>query len=172
MVKRCGLSRSTLLYYHRIALLVPSERSAAGYRLYSEADLSRLQRIQSYRQTGLSLEKIAKLLSVNDKTDVSKILDTQLNILNQEIQLLREQQRAVIDMLDQAHSLSKTRVMDKQAWVGLLKKTGLDESAMTRWHQVFEQTMPAAHQDFLQSLGIDSAEIVKIRTRASKPSTA
>ena len=34
LARRYALSRSTLLYYHRIGLLVPSGRSAANYRVY------------------------------------------------------------------------------------------------------------------------------------------
>ena len=37
------ISKRTLQYYDRIGLLCPSARSEAGYRLYSNADLERLQ---------------------------------------------------------------------------------------------------------------------------------
>lgn len=34
---------------------------------------------------------------------------------------------------------------------------------MLQWHSLFEQHSPAAHQDFLESLGIDTTEIDLIR---------
>jgi DNA-binding transcriptional MerR regulator len=46
-----GLSRSTLLYYDSIGLLTPTGRSDAGYRLYSEDDRKRLERINDYLVT-------------------------------------------------------------------------------------------------------------------------
>ena len=45
----CGVSRSTLLYYDSLGLLAPSGRSPSGYRLYSEADRARLERILAFR---------------------------------------------------------------------------------------------------------------------------
>ena len=45
LVKRYGLSRSTLLYYDRIGLLSASARSDANYRLYTDKDLQRMSQI-------------------------------------------------------------------------------------------------------------------------------
>jgi DNA-binding transcriptional MerR regulator len=39
-----GLSRTALLYYESLGLLVPRTRSAAGYRLYGSADIRRWSR--------------------------------------------------------------------------------------------------------------------------------
>ena len=58
LVKEFQLSRSTLLYYDRIGLLRPSARSDANYRLYTAADLARMQQIILYKDAGLSLEAI------------------------------------------------------------------------------------------------------------------
>lgn len=52
----------TLHHYDEIGLLVPSRRSARGYRLYSGEDLQRLQQILLFRQLGFSLEAIQRLL--------------------------------------------------------------------------------------------------------------
>ncbi len=52
----------TLHHYDEIGLLVPSQRTEAGYRLYDEADLERLQQVLLYRELGLQLEGIAQLL--------------------------------------------------------------------------------------------------------------
>jgi predicted kinase len=47
LAKQTGLSIRTLRYYDEIGLLVPSHRTEAEYRLYSEADIARLQQILS-----------------------------------------------------------------------------------------------------------------------------
>ena len=44
-----GVSIRALHYYDRIGLLRPSARTEAGYRLYAEADLARLQQILLFR---------------------------------------------------------------------------------------------------------------------------
>ncbi len=51
-----------LHHYDRIGLLVPSQRSRKGYRLYDEADLLRLQQIVVGRALGMSLEAIRRML--------------------------------------------------------------------------------------------------------------
>ena len=43
LARKCGLSRSTLLYYESIGLMKPPVRTGASYRQYSEADLQRLR---------------------------------------------------------------------------------------------------------------------------------
>ena len=53
--------------------------------------------------------------------------------------------------------------MDKAQWVAILEATGMDETAMRQWHVEFERSLPEAHQDFLESLNIDSDEIAYIR---------
>ena len=57
-----GVSVRTLHYYDEIGLLAPSERSEAGYRLYTEPDLRRLHDIRLWRSLGFPLEEIRALL--------------------------------------------------------------------------------------------------------------
>ncbi|CAM5690378.1 MerR family transcriptional regulator OS=Streptomyces tendae OX=1932 GN=F3L20_18270 PE=4 SV=1 [Streptomyces tendae] len=56
-----GVTVRTLHHYDKAGLLSPSDRSRAGYRLYSEADLVRLQQILFYRELGFSLDEIAAI---------------------------------------------------------------------------------------------------------------
>ena len=62
LVKEFQLSRSTLLYYDKIGLLKPSQRTESDYRLYSEQDFNRMSKIAMYKKAGLSLEAIAEWL--------------------------------------------------------------------------------------------------------------
>lgn len=57
-----GVSVRALHHYDEIGLLVPSARSEAGYRLYGDSDLLRLQHILVSRALGLSLEQIRRSL--------------------------------------------------------------------------------------------------------------
>ncbi len=57
-----GVSVRTLQYYDRVGLLKPA-RSKAGYRLYSEQDIQKLQQIISYRDMEFSLQEIEMLIS-------------------------------------------------------------------------------------------------------------
>jgi DNA-binding transcriptional MerR regulator len=57
-----GVSVRTLHHYDELGLLVPSGRTGAGYRLYVDDDLLRLQQILLGRELGLSLEAIRRSL--------------------------------------------------------------------------------------------------------------
>ncbi|WP_414943650.1 MerR family transcriptional regulator [Amycolatopsis sp. cmx-11-32] len=57
-----GVTVRTLHHYDEIGLLSPGGRTPAGYRSYSDGDLDRLQRILFYRELGLGLEAIAKVV--------------------------------------------------------------------------------------------------------------
>ncbi len=60
------VSVRTLHHYDGIGLLTPSGRSAAGYRLYSRADLRRLQQVLFYRELEFGLDEIAEILADPD----------------------------------------------------------------------------------------------------------
>ena len=169
--KRFGLSRSALLYYDEIGLLSPSARSGANYRLYSDADVARLERIMIYRDAGLPLEAIAELMPA-DGASASAVLERHLLAVNEEMGRLREQQRVIARLLGDACGLRGGRAMNKTQWVALLASTGLDEAGMARWHREFEKMSPEAHQDFLESLGIAPQEIAQIRAFSRRQADA
>jgi DNA-binding transcriptional MerR regulator len=66
VARSSGVSVRTLHHYDAIGLLVPAGRSAAGYRLYSEADLGRLRHVLFYRELGFGLDQIAEILADPD----------------------------------------------------------------------------------------------------------
>ena len=57
-----GVSVRTLHHWDAVGLLVPSGRTAAGYRAYAPADLERLQQVLTYRELGFSLDDVRRLL--------------------------------------------------------------------------------------------------------------
>jgi DNA-binding transcriptional MerR regulator len=63
LAARTGLTVRTLHHYDTIGLLAPSGRTEAGYRLYSEDDLRRLERVVLLRALGIPLRDIAMALS-------------------------------------------------------------------------------------------------------------
>lgn len=57
------VSVRTLHHYDSVGLLKPSARSAAGYRLYSDTDVSRLRQILFYRELEFRLSEIQQILA-------------------------------------------------------------------------------------------------------------
>ena len=89
-----GVTIRTLHHYDEIGLLSPSGRSAAGYRIYEEADLERLQRILFYREFGFALEEIATIVD-DPRTDVVGHLCRQRELLSERIKRLRAMVAAI-----------------------------------------------------------------------------
>lgn len=58
-----GISTRTLRYYDEVGILKPTRLSTAGYRIYGEAEVDRLQQILFYRELGLPLEQIKEMMS-------------------------------------------------------------------------------------------------------------
>lgn len=162
IAKQYGLSRSTLLYYDTIGLLRPSGRSRSNYRRYTGEDGRRLRLICMYRQVGLSMASIGKILE-SPQSDVRDILERRLLELGKEISGLREQQHVIIRMLGDSSLQERMPVMDKESWISLMRAAGLDDEAMEKWHSEFEKLSPLLHQEFLEGLGIPGEEIALIR---------
>ncbi|MFF0161910.1 MerR family transcriptional regulator [Streptomyces sp. NPDC005263] len=89
-----GVTVRTLHHYDDIALLVPSERSHAGHRRYSDDDLDRLQRILFYRELGFPLDEVAALLDDPD-ADPRAHLRRQHDLLTARIEKLQKMAAAV-----------------------------------------------------------------------------
>jgi DNA-binding transcriptional MerR regulator len=83
-----GITVRALHHYDRIGLLSPSERTAAGYRRYTVADLDRLHRVLVYRELGFSLEEVATLLDDPD-ADPAAHLRRQHRLLQERIERAR-----------------------------------------------------------------------------------
>ena len=75
-----GMSVRALQYYDRIGLLPPTERTEAGYRLYDEAALERLQQILLFRELEFPLKDIRAILESPD-FDRGKALEQQIELL-------------------------------------------------------------------------------------------
>ena len=67
LAETLGLRSDTLRYYDRIGLLPPSGRTTAGYRLYDQTAVERLEFIRGAQRMGLRLGDIKELLEVRDR---------------------------------------------------------------------------------------------------------
>src|SRR5437588_7172410 len=86
LARQTGLSVRTLHYYEEVGVLAPSGRTEAGYRLYSEADVARLQQIRSLRQLGFSLEEVRDCLGRPDFAP-QRVLQLHLARLREQVEL-------------------------------------------------------------------------------------
>ena len=85
IAKLCGVSVRTVQYYDSRSILVPSELSEGGRRLYSEDDLKRMRIICFLREAGLPINSIGELFAEEHPEKIITIL------LDQQEQELREE---------------------------------------------------------------------------------
>ncbi len=98
VAKLCGVSVRTVQYYDTRNILIPSELSEGGRRLYSEEDVKRMKIICFLRDAGISINSIEELLSEEEPGKVISVLIEQQEKLLQEE--LRDRQNK-LDLLDQ-----------------------------------------------------------------------
>lgn len=84
VAERTDLSLRTIRYYEEVSLVVPSARSQGGFRLYTEADIDRLNLIKKMKPLGFQLEEMRDLLAVLDPaSDAAPLTDDQRAQLRQ-----------------------------------------------------------------------------------------
>jgi len=84
IAKLCGVSVRTVQYYDSRNILVPSELSEGGRRLYSEEDLKRMRIICFLREAGVPINRIRELFTEEHPEKIISI------VLEQQEQELRE----------------------------------------------------------------------------------
>lgn len=88
LARLTGLSIRTLHWYDEIGLLTPSFHTEAGHRLYTAADVARLQQIKSLRQLGFTLEEVRACLERADFSPLA-LIESHLARLREQMQLQR-----------------------------------------------------------------------------------
>lgn len=112
--EKAGVTVRTLHHYDRLGLLKPSERNGAGYRLYGERDLVRLQQIATLKFIGLPLKQIKELLDRSD-LDLAATLRLQRGLLAEK----HQQVARAIQAIDEAESAMKSS--KAPVWAALKK---------------------------------------------------
>ena len=121
VAEQLGLTPRTLRYYEEIGLLAPPSRMEGGFRLYSAADIDRLENIvQLKRLLGFSLREIKQVVEameslklLRQESKQASDLETKrdslrkgLDILEQQVDVLDGRMRQVAELRDQFNQRS------------------------------------------------------------------
>ena len=110
-VKLTGSTLKTVMYYHKIGLLQDPERSPAGYRLYGSAELFRMQMIKHFKDLGLDLTRIKKILG--DSGDEDKTLREVLGLLREDLLNEKKSLEERVEKIDRLLGDDRTASDDK-----------------------------------------------------------
>lgn len=93
-----GVTVRSLHHYDEIGLLVPSERTAGGYRVYGEADVQRLYRILALRRLGFALSEIESILDA-DRPDLRETVRRHLAQVERDLARQRRLSQRLAEIL-------------------------------------------------------------------------
>jgi DNA-binding transcriptional MerR regulator len=140
-----GVSVRTLHHWDTIGLVHPSDRTTSGYRVYSADDVARIHRVLVYRELGLSLADIAKILD-DPSADAREHLRRQRLQLASQITHLQSMVEAVDRMLAaSASGIQLTPDEQVEIFGTDWRPEWVDEAAdrwgdTKQWQQYAEQT--------------------------------
>lgn len=117
LAKRTGITVRALRHYDDIALLTPSIRLDNGYRLYDQADVARLYRIQALRRLDLSLADIQAMLQAG-AASMPDVVASQIDFLGRQIDQAAAQRDRLQALQAQLHMQSEPSIDD---WLGALE---------------------------------------------------
>ena len=126
-----GVTVRALHHYDRLGLLKPTRRSAAGYRLYSEADLPRLEQIVVLKFLGLPLTEIRELLK-RDKASVGIALRRQSFVLGEK---RRQLDRAIQAIGAAERSVLSGKESDSSLFTKIIKEIAMQNE--TDWSRKY-----------------------------------
>ena len=156
MAKLCGVTVRTVQYYDTRGILIPSELSEGGRRLYSEDDLKRLKVICFLRELDISIDAISQILKEEhpDKV-IALLIEQQESVLSDEIsekQEKLEKLRELKNGLKSKAAFSLETIGDIAAIMESKKKL-----KKTRWMMILTGTPVTMLQWF--STGHDAAMV-------------
>ena len=100
--KRTGLTAHTLRYYEKEGLLSGVERTQGGFRQYTDEDLERLGLICCLKNTGMSIQEIARFVQLTHEGD---------HTLEERVELLRAHRERVLERMAEMQ-----KHLDKVTW--------------------------------------------------------
>jgi len=122
------VSVPTLHHYDALNLLKPSVRLSNGYRLYSESDLLKLERIIALKFFGFSLEKI-KVLVGNDEEALSH-LKLQISFLDEQIKQLHQARQMASEIVTE---IDARKTIDWSTVVSLIRIYNMTKELSNSW---------------------------------------
>ena len=129
--KRANVSIRTIRYYDKVGVLKPTAINESGYRLYSDSDYAKLQKILSLKFLGYSLEEITEVTKNDKDSDyIKKSLQLQLKLIQSKMEHMKliEQSITEASML-----LDKEDSFDWNRMINLIQVTNIEKDLYSQY---------------------------------------
>ncbi|MBN9176859.1 MAG: MerR family DNA-binding transcriptional regulator [Microbacterium sp.] len=140
VAQRSGISARMLRHYDRIGLVSPSDRTAGGYREYSENDLRRLFHVEGLRSLGMGLAQIADVIDDRD-FDPAVVVSHVINRTREQI----DQAQELVQRLEEVQATDPKTWHDVLRTIGLVR--GLESASPSRRQQLALEVTEADRRD-------------------------
>lgn len=181
LAKLSGVTTRTLRYYDQIGLLKPARLRENGYRVYGPPQLDRLQQILFYRELGMELEDIGKILDAPgfDRAEALKSHLLNLRARRERIDRLIGNVLRTLDSIE-----GETIMMDREKFEGFKReslrkneeKYGKElrerygEATMDAANRKYQNQKPEEYQ-MTQNLEAEIAELLKRTVKSGNPAS-
>lgn len=129
--KKANITLRTIRYYDRQGILKPSKVAENGYRLYTDADFAKLQKILSLKYLGFSLEEIMTMtINDNDRDYMKESIRLQLNLVQKKMEHLKMVEQS---LKDTAKRIETSREIDWNEVMELLHVTNMEKSLVEQY---------------------------------------
>lgn len=145
-----GLSIRTLRYYDEIGLLKPARLTEAGYRLYDDRALEKLQEILFFRELEIPLGDIKKIME-NPSLDKEQILRAQKSMLEKKRNRLNSIIELITDRMKGVNTMSFSEFNQNDVTMIIEKmKKALPEEQFERFMKEYGGGSVEAYQERLE----------------------
>lgn len=114
-----GISARTIRYYDEIGILKPARISSSGYRIYGQKEVDLLQQILFYRELGVDLDSIKKIVTAPSFDGAKALREHHIKLLAK-----REQLDILIKNVEKTIALTEGRIemTDSEKFEGFKQK--------------------------------------------------
>ncbi len=128
--RKANVTIRTIRFYDKQGILKPSKVSDAGYRLYTDEDFGRLQKILSLKYLGFSLEEIMALTINDDREDMANSLKLQKELIRKKIRHLEMMEQTLEDT---SRMVETWGVMDWNSILNLIHITNMEHAIVDQY---------------------------------------
>ena len=155
LAQATGLTVRALHHYDHIGLLRPSERTASGHRIYTEADVEKLYRISLLRRLGFPLEEIAAVLD-DPQWKMPAAINRHLDDTRRRAAIAA---RLVARLSEMSAQLAHSKPSTNQLFATLEEMTMLDGTVRSTTNLLVYDDLEAAQEYLVRVFGLTGGQV-------------